>query len=138
MLNDPILGGVILVVDALDECEAGRPQLLEFIIRLSASSRARWIVSSRNWPDIEEKLGSTKARSPMPFAPISGIQWASWRSSRRTTKKPGMPFISTSPVLIYLLPYSPASIRSKNSLEIKTYIRRICEERKDFIKSMRP
>ncbi|RYP25557.1 hypothetical protein DL768_011434 [Monosporascus sp. mg162] len=63
MLNDPILGGVILVVDALDECEAGRPQLLEFIIRLSASSRARWIVSSRNWPDIEEKLGSAAQKA---------------------------------------------------------------------------
>jgi hypothetical protein len=58
MLDDPILDGAVLIVDALDECSAGRPQLLDFIIRVSASSRAKWIVSSRNWPDIEQKLGA--------------------------------------------------------------------------------
>ncbi|KAL6408692.1 hypothetical protein AUP68_07636 [Ilyonectria robusta] len=57
MLKDPILGSAVLIVDALDECDAGRTQLLDFIIRASAISPAKWIVSSRNWPDIEDRLG---------------------------------------------------------------------------------
>lgn len=59
MLSDPILDAAVLVVDALDECGAGRPELLDFVIRVSGSSRAKWIVSSRNWPDIEERLATT-------------------------------------------------------------------------------
>ncbi|KAH7309923.1 hypothetical protein B0I35DRAFT_359209, partial [Stachybotrys elegans] len=58
MLNDPILDGVILMVDALDECTTGRAQLLDFIIESSTS--VRWILSSRNWRDIEEKLGKVE------------------------------------------------------------------------------
>ncbi|KAI8710889.1 NACHT domain-containing protein [Fusarium sp. LHS14.1] len=54
MLNDPILDDAILVVDALDECETSRDRLLDFIIK---PSRVKWIVSSRNWQHIEEKLG---------------------------------------------------------------------------------
>ncbi|SPO02390.1 related to Vegetative incompatibility protein HET-E-1 [Cephalotrichum gorgonifer] len=60
ILSDPILDAAVLVVDALDECGAGRPQLLDFVVRMSgSSSRAKWIVSSRNWPDIEERLAAT-------------------------------------------------------------------------------
>lgn len=59
MLNDPILDGAILVVDGLDECEVRRDQLLDFILK---SSLIKWIVSSRNWQDIEEKLGRTKQK----------------------------------------------------------------------------
>ncbi|KAJ4131382.1 hypothetical protein NW754_007758 [Fusarium falciforme] len=59
MLNDPILDGAILVVDALDECKTNRHQLLDLIAK---SSRVKWIVSSRNWQDIEEKLGRTKQK----------------------------------------------------------------------------
>ncbi|GKT48338.1 vegetative incompatibility protein HET-E-1 [Colletotrichum spaethianum] len=59
MLLDPILDGVLLIIDALDECGVDRPKLLNFIARVSSSSRANWIVSSRNWPDIEETLDST-------------------------------------------------------------------------------
>ncbi|KAG7424474.1 Vegetative incompatibility protein HET-E-1 [Fusarium oxysporum f. sp. raphani] len=64
MLNDPILKDAVLVVDALDECTTDRPQLLDFIIQSSStpSSRVKWIVSSRNWQDIEEKLDNTKQK----------------------------------------------------------------------------
>ncbi|KAL2884830.1 Vegetative incompatibility protein HET-E-1 [Ceratocystis lukuohia] len=59
MLNDPSLSDAILVVDALDECNTGRKELLEFIAQ---SSRAKWIVSSRNWPDIEEILDDAEQK----------------------------------------------------------------------------
>ncbi|KAL6406189.1 hypothetical protein AUP68_10357 [Ilyonectria robusta] len=57
MLNDPRLDGVILIVDALDECKTNRLQLLDLIVKPSC---VKWIVSSRNWQDIEEKLDNTK------------------------------------------------------------------------------
>lgn len=53
MLNDPRLDGVILIVHALDECSKDQDQLLKFI---AESSHIKWIASSRNWPNIEEKL----------------------------------------------------------------------------------
>ncbi|KAM6506442.1 hypothetical protein FSOLCH5_013423 [Fusarium solani] len=59
MLNDPSLDGAILIVDALDECKTNRHQLLDLIAK---PSRVKWIVSSRNWQDIEEKLDNTKQK----------------------------------------------------------------------------
>ncbi|KAG4438740.1 hypothetical protein IFR05_005768 [Cadophora sp. M221] len=58
ILQDPKLKDTYLVIDALDECETtDLPKLLDFIVQQSAiSSRVKWIVSSRNWPDIEERL----------------------------------------------------------------------------------
>ncbi|KAH7033954.1 beta transducin-like protein HET-E2C [Macrophomina phaseolina] len=57
MLHDPDLNNTYLVIDALDECLADLPKLLDLIAQNSAvSSRVKWIVSSRNWPDIEEQL----------------------------------------------------------------------------------
>ncbi|PHH55605.1 Vegetative incompatibility protein HET-E-1 [Ceratocystis fimbriata CBS 114723] len=53
MVNDPSLKNVILVVDGLDECSVDRRKLLEFI---TEPSQAKWIVSSRNWLDIEDVL----------------------------------------------------------------------------------
>jgi len=51
------LNSTYLIIDALDECEADLPKLLDFIIQKSCvSSHIKWIVSSRNWPDIEERL----------------------------------------------------------------------------------
>jgi hypothetical protein len=48
-----------LVVDALDECVADLPKLLDLIVRTSTSSpRVKWLVSSRNENHIEEKLKS--------------------------------------------------------------------------------
>ncbi|KAL2890790.1 Vegetative incompatibility protein HET-E-1 [Ceratocystis lukuohia] len=59
MLKDPSLDNAILVVDALDECTVDRKHLLDFI---TESSTTRWIVSSRNWPDIEESLNDAKQK----------------------------------------------------------------------------
>ncbi|KAJ6194074.1 hypothetical protein J3E72DRAFT_387906 [Bipolaris maydis] len=57
VLQDAGLGTTYLIVDALDECATDLPKLLSFIAKhSSASSRVKWIVSSRNWPDIEEEL----------------------------------------------------------------------------------
>ncbi|PKK50457.1 hypothetical protein CI102_5179, partial [Trichoderma harzianum] len=56
ILNDPSLTDAILIIDALDECVKGLSHLLEFINQASCSSRTKWIVSSRNWPTIEESL----------------------------------------------------------------------------------
>ncbi|GKU11001.1 unnamed protein product, partial [Fusarium langsethiae] len=64
MLEDPTLKDVVLVVDALDECITDRHKLLDFIIQTSSSSSScvKWIISSRNWPDIEEKLDNAKQK----------------------------------------------------------------------------
>jgi hypothetical protein len=57
VLQDPSLSTAYLVVDALDECVTDLPKLLDFVAKQSsASSRVKWIVSSRNWPSIEEQL----------------------------------------------------------------------------------
>jgi WD40 repeat protein len=58
MLKDPNINMTYFIIDALDECvPSDLPILLDFIVQKSAvSSRVKWIVSSRNWPNIEEKL----------------------------------------------------------------------------------
>jgi hypothetical protein len=57
VLQDPGLRMTYLIIDALDECVADLPKLLEFVAKQSsASSCVNWIVSSRNWPDIEAQL----------------------------------------------------------------------------------
>jgi hypothetical protein len=51
------LGTTYLIVDALDECVTDLPNLLRFVAeQSSACSRVKWVVSSRNWPVIEEQL----------------------------------------------------------------------------------
>ncbi|GJC77849.1 vegetative incompatibility protein HET-E-1 [Colletotrichum liriopes] len=59
MVRDPVLDGVILIVNALEECGMDRSKLLNFIARISSSSPAKWIVSGRNWLGIEETLDNT-------------------------------------------------------------------------------
>ncbi|KAK5989879.1 Vegetative incompatibility protein HET-E-1 [Cladobotryum mycophilum] len=56
IVQDLTLLDTYLIVDALDECSSGMDQLLDLIKNLSVSSRVKWIVSSRNWPQIEHKL----------------------------------------------------------------------------------
>ncbi|KAH6883570.1 NACHT domain-containing protein, partial [Thelonectria olida] len=56
MLKDPNLEDIVLVVDALDECRMGLGQLLDFVAQASSLFRAKWVLSSRNWPNIEVKL----------------------------------------------------------------------------------
>lgn len=61
ILQDPSLNNIYLMIDALDECEADLSKLLNFIVHKSSlSSRVKWIVSSRNRPDIEESIQRTK------------------------------------------------------------------------------
>jgi NACHT domain len=53
-------GRVYLMVDDLDECDSELPRLLDLIARNSSgSARVKWLVSSRNRPDIEERLRPT-------------------------------------------------------------------------------
>ncbi len=57
ILQDQSLTSTYLIIDALDECVTDLLKLLDFIIqRSSTSPHVKWIVSSRNWPDIEERL----------------------------------------------------------------------------------
>jgi hypothetical protein len=56
ILHDENLKSTYLVIDALDECMTGLPKLLDLIVQSSSSPRIKWIVSSRNWPEIEEQL----------------------------------------------------------------------------------
>jgi NACHT domain len=57
ILQDPSLKSIYLIIDALDECKTNLDQLLELISRTaSTSTRVKWIVSSRNEPNIEARL----------------------------------------------------------------------------------
>jgi hypothetical protein len=57
ILQDPSLNSTYLIIDALDECITDLLKLLDFVIEKSSiSPHIKWIVSSRNWPDIEERL----------------------------------------------------------------------------------
>ncbi|KAF2489417.1 beta transducin-like protein HET-E2C [Lophium mytilinum] len=56
VLQDPNLSNTWLIVDGLDECIDGMSKLLEFVTQQAVSSRVKWVLSSRNWPDIEEQL----------------------------------------------------------------------------------
>jgi hypothetical protein len=57
VLRDPNLSTTYLIIDALDECAKDRKKLLEFVAQQSSTSdRVKWIVSSRNWSEIEAQL----------------------------------------------------------------------------------
>ncbi|KAF2455365.1 WD40-repeat-containing domain protein [Lineolata rhizophorae] len=57
ILHDPSLSNTYLIIDALDECVADLPNLLDFIgQKSSVSSHVKWIVSSRNDFNIEWRL----------------------------------------------------------------------------------
>lgn len=57
ILKDPDLQSTYLVIDALDECTGDLSRLLNFIAKTSSTySNIKWIVSSRNWPNIEKDL----------------------------------------------------------------------------------
>ncbi|CAG8325355.1 unnamed protein product [Penicillium salamii] len=61
ILKDPSLQSIFLIIDALDECITGLPSLLDLITQVSSAyQQIKWIVSSRNWPDIEERLEITQ------------------------------------------------------------------------------
>ncbi|KAJ5531424.1 NACHT nucleoside triphosphatase [Penicillium freii] len=59
ILKDPTLQDTYLMIDALDECTPYLPFLLGLIAQESSVyPHVKWIVSSRNWADIEECLGT--------------------------------------------------------------------------------
>lgn len=55
IIKDPSLRQVYLLVDALDECSVGLHELMR-IITDDDQSKVKWIVTSRNVPDIERFL----------------------------------------------------------------------------------
>ncbi|RAK81414.1 uncharacterized protein BO72DRAFT_396002 [Aspergillus fijiensis CBS 313.89] len=59
ILEDPDLETTLLIIDALDECSTCLPLLLELVKRSTENPRVKWIVSSRNLPDIEKHLTAT-------------------------------------------------------------------------------
>jgi hypothetical protein len=65
IIKDPTLKDAFVVIDALDECVTDLPQLLDFIAERSCMSSVKWIVSSRNWPEIEEHLGTTEKQTKL-------------------------------------------------------------------------
>ncbi|KAJ5642769.1 hypothetical protein N7490_006769 [Penicillium lividum] len=57
ILKDPTLPKTYLVIDALDECTNGLDSLLDLIVHESSvNQQIKWVVSSRNWPEITERL----------------------------------------------------------------------------------
>jgi hypothetical protein len=57
ILQDQSMTSTYLIIDALDECVTDLPKLLNFIVQKSSTSpQVKWIVSSRNWLDIQEQL----------------------------------------------------------------------------------
>ncbi|KAM0555880.1 hypothetical protein ACHAPJ_006282 [Fusarium lateritium] len=68
MLSDESLHEVIIIVDGLDECLVERASLLKFIHDISAGSRAKLIVSSRDYPDIQRYLrGDDEGATTLPL-----------------------------------------------------------------------
>lgn len=61
MIDDETTSDCIFVIDALDECADDRELLIELLTRLSSTSKSKWIVSSRNWPEIEAQLDGVAA-----------------------------------------------------------------------------
>src|SRR5947199_9372980 len=64
ILGDSALPHTYLLIDALDECNEGLQQLLDTITDKSFTpkSKVKWLVASRNRPDIAERLRPDDAR----------------------------------------------------------------------------
>ncbi|EDN93109.1 hypothetical protein SS1G_08974 [Sclerotinia sclerotiorum 1980 UF-70] len=66
ILHDESLKPIILIIDALDECEKNMVKLLRLIVSsLTEFPRVKWLVSSRNWSEIEEALGPIEERTSL-------------------------------------------------------------------------
>jgi hypothetical protein len=77
ILNDPTLQMTYLVIDALDECTNGLRFLLDLIVQESSvNPQIKWVVSSRNWPEIAERLDIATQLAPISLelneASVSG------------------------------------------------------------------
>ncbi|XHG01713.1 hypothetical protein AWENTII_005081 [Aspergillus wentii] len=63
ILQDPLLQTTYLIIDALDECTTGLDRLLHLIVeKSSVYPHVKWLVSSRNWPSIEQTLESASKK----------------------------------------------------------------------------
>ncbi|KAL5597221.1 hypothetical protein FOBRF1_011014 [Fusarium oxysporum] len=62
ILEDKISADYIIIIDALDECIEGREKLIGYISQCSISCKAKWVISSRNWPEIESQLDATQSQ----------------------------------------------------------------------------
>jgi hypothetical protein len=57
ILKDKSFNSAYLIIDALDECVNGLRSLIDLIVQeSSAHPQIKWIVSSRHWPEIIERL----------------------------------------------------------------------------------
>jgi hypothetical protein len=66
ILQDSSLNNTYLIIDALDECVADLPKLLDFIVQTSSvSPHLKWIISSRNWPSIEKALNKATQKASL-------------------------------------------------------------------------
>lgn len=67
LLCDSAVPPTFICINALDECEDGRSELLRFIRKMASTptSRARWILTSRNWPEIQQELSFEDSRTTL-------------------------------------------------------------------------
>lgn len=62
ILDDKASADCIIVIDALDECIQEREKLIGYISQRSVCCKAKWVISSRNWPEIESQLDATQSQ----------------------------------------------------------------------------
>lgn len=68
ILRDARLTSIVFAVDGLDECIIDLPKLLHFIAcNSSRSRRVKWLVSSRDWPSIQEPLSKVERMLGLPL-----------------------------------------------------------------------
>lgn len=60
ILRDKKLTTAYVIIDGLDECTTGLEELLDLIRGLLPLQNVKWILSSRNWPKIQARLGVTR------------------------------------------------------------------------------
>jgi hypothetical protein len=93
ILQDPVLRTTYLIIDALDECVTDLTRLLHLVAQMSCvSSRVKWIVSSRNWQEIEEQLAMAaqnarflaRTRTRFPKSPVIPLHYVKAKRVNRT------------------------------------------------------
>jgi WD40 repeat protein len=63
IISDPLLPTMYILIDALDECDTNLRELMQFIsLASNSASRVRWVLSSRNWPLIQDGLANTNRK----------------------------------------------------------------------------
>ncbi|KAL7908110.1 hypothetical protein GGI35DRAFT_453391 [Trichoderma velutinum] len=56
IIHDPKVGDIVLVLDALEECETDLAKLLDLITHYASLPHVKWIISSRNILSIQQRL----------------------------------------------------------------------------------